>query len=90
MAKDAAVTLVDTLSQDPHLVAFVDERVRSGDYGTAHEVVWAALRLLEEHEEKVRSLRDALVAGEESGKPRPFDFEDFKARKWAAPVRSDA
>lgn len=31
--------------------------------------------------EQVSALRDALVAGETSGPPQPFDFEEFKARK---------
>ena len=44
-------------------------------------MVRAGLRLLEEHEAKVRALQDALIAGEQSGEPRPFDFDSFKARK---------
>lgn len=31
--------------------------------------------------EQVNALQDALVAGETSGPPQPFDFEEFKARK---------
>ena len=41
------------------------------------------MRLLEEHETKVKALQDALIAGEQSGEPQPFDFEEFKARKRA-------
>lgn len=41
------------------------------------------MRLLEEHESKVKALQDALRAGLESGEPRAFDFEAFKARKRA-------
>lgn len=33
--------------------------------------------------EQVRALRDALIVGEQSGAPRPFDFEAFKVRKRA-------
>jgi len=47
------------------------------------DVVRAGLRLLEDHETKVKALQDALIAGEQSGKPRPFDFEAFKVRKRA-------
>ncbi|WP_374680909.1 type II toxin-antitoxin system ParD family antitoxin, partial [Accumulibacter sp.] len=36
------------------------------------EVVRAAMRLLEEHEQKVSALRQALVEGETSGEPVPF------------------
>lgn len=90
MAKGTTVSLVDSFSKDRGLVAFVDKRVQSGNYDTATEVLWAALRLLEDHEKKVKSLQDELIAGEKSGDPKPFDFEDFKARKRAAASSSDA
>jgi antitoxin ParD1/3/4 len=67
----------------PHFVSFIEMQVRGGRYGTASDVVRAGLRLLEEHEGKVRALQDALRAGLESGEPRTFDFETFKARKRA-------
>lgn len=66
-----------------HFANFIDAQVQSGRYGNASDVVRAGLRLLEEHESKVKSLQDALNAGLESGEPRPFDFEAFKARKRA-------
>lgn len=37
-------------------------------------------RRLEEHEAKVKALRAALVAGEESGPPRRFDSKAFLKR----------
>ena len=66
-----------------HFVSFIDNQVQGGRYSTASDVVRAGLRLLEEHETKVKALQDALRAGLESGEPRPFDFEAFKARKRA-------
>lgn len=66
-----------------HFVSFIETQVQGGRYGTATDVVRAGLRLLEEHETKVKALQDALRAGLESGEPRPFDFEAFKARKRA-------
>ena len=47
---------------------------------TANDVVRARLRLLQEHEAKVKALQDALIAGEASGEPRPFNSEAFLAR----------
>ena len=44
------------------------------------------MRLLEEHEAKVKALQDALIAGEQSGPPRPFDNEAFLARMRAKHV----
>lgn len=77
MPRNTSVTIGD------HFTDFIGEQVRAGRYGSASDVVRAGLRLLEEHEAKVRALQDALIAGEQSGDPRPFDAEAFKARKRA-------
>ena len=72
-----------SVSLGTHFANFIDAQVQGGRYGSASDVVRAGLRLLEEHESKVKALQDALNAGLESGEPRPFDFEAFKARKRA-------
>ena len=77
MAKNTSISLGD------HFAGFIDTQVQSGRYGSASDVVRAGLRLLEEHESKVKALQDALIAGEQSGEPQPFDFKEFKARKRA-------
>ncbi|MGE0211420.1 MAG: type II toxin-antitoxin system ParD family antitoxin [Parvibaculaceae bacterium] len=63
-----------------HFIDFIDAQVGAGRYGSASEVVRAGLRLLEEREARVRALQDALIAGEESGTPAPFDEEAFLRR----------
>jgi antitoxin ParD1/3/4 len=50
-----------------HLETFIAEQLKEGRYGSASEVVRAGLRLLEEHESRVRQLRAALIEGEASG-----------------------
>ncbi len=50
-----------------HFENFISEQIDDGRYSSASEVVRAGLRLLEEHEAKVQNLRNALIAGEESG-----------------------
>ena len=67
----------------PHFTNFIDAQVQGGRYGSASDVVRAGLRLLEEHETKVKALQDALKAGLESGEPRPFDSEAFLKRMHA-------
>ena len=61
MAKNTSVSLGD------HFTSFITSQVRDGRYGSASDVVRAGLRLLEEHETKVRTLQDALIEGEQSG-----------------------
>lgn len=72
MARNTSITLGD------HFDGFVREQIESGRYGNASEVMRAGLRLLEEHEAKVRALREALIQGEESGDAGPLDFEKIR------------
>jgi antitoxin ParD1/3/4 len=72
-----------SVSLGEHFSGFISAQVDAGRYGSASDVVRAGLRLLEEHEAKVKALQEALIAGEQSGEPRPFDFDSFKARKRA-------
>ena len=66
-----------------HFAGFIDKQVQTGRYGTASDVVRAGLRLLEDHDTRVRALEAALSTGETSGEPGPFDFDAFKSRKRA-------
>ena len=73
MARNTSVSLGD------HFTGFIDERIASGRYNSASDVVRAGLRLLEEHEARVEALREALIEGERSGAATPFDFDAFIA-----------
>ncbi|NMD56824.1 MULTISPECIES: type II toxin-antitoxin system ParD family antitoxin [Tsukamurella] len=72
-----------SISLDDHMTEFLAREVATGRYRSASEVVRAGLRMLEDHETRMASLRDALIAGEQSGDPEPFDFDDFFAAKKA-------
>lgn len=59
------------VSLTPKLQKYVEKRVKSGDYGSASEVVRDGLRLLEERERKLAYLKhevgkawDAVEAGD--------------------------
>ncbi|BAO80958.1 predicted transcriptional regulators containing the CopG/Arc/MetJ DNA-binding domain [Serpentinimonas raichei] len=72
-----------SVSLGTHFTSFIDAQVQGGRYGSASDVVRAGLRLLEEHEAKVKALQDALNAGLESGEPRSFDSGAFLNRMHA-------
>lgn len=57
----ASITLGD------HFDGFIAGQVESGRFGSASEVVRAALRLLENTETRLETLRKSLDEGEKSG-----------------------
>jgi antitoxin ParD1/3/4 len=61
MAKNTSISL------GPHFDEFIAERIKDGRYGSASEVVRAGLRLLENTETRLATLRAMLAEGEESG-----------------------
>lgn len=73
MTRHSSITLSD------HDAAFIEEQLGNGAYQSATEVISAGLRLLEEHEAKVKALQEALKAGENSGPATPFDRDGFLA-----------
>ena len=74
MAKNTSVILGD------HFEEFVDRQVQSGRYNSVSDVLRASLRMLEEREERLAQLREALIAGEKSGDAGPLDMGEIKRR----------
>ena len=72
MAKNTSITLGD------HFEAFISSQLESGRYCSASEIVRAGLRLLEDSESKLQTLRQMLIQGEESGIAN-YNYKDFLA-----------
>ena len=56
-----------------HFEDFISNKISSGKYNSASEVIRTALRLLEEEELKTKNLNKALLQGEKSGIDKNFD-----------------
>ena len=69
-----------SVSLGEYFTTFIDSQVQAGRYGSASDVVRAGLRLLEEHDLKLKALQNALVAGEDSGIPQAFHSEALLAK----------
>ena len=61
MPKNTSITLGD------HFDGFIAQQIDNGRYTSASEVVRAGLRLLEDNEQKLATLRHMLDEGEKSG-----------------------
>jgi antitoxin ParD1/3/4 len=70
MGKNTSISLGD------HFENFISNEIKSGRYGSVSEVIRTALRLLENEERRLNDLRNALIAGEQSGFVTDFDPKD--------------
>jgi len=70
MAKNTSITLGE------HFDGFITGQIKSGRFGSASEVVRAGLRLLENTETKLETLRHMLNEGELSG-IADYDYDEF-------------
>jgi antitoxin ParD1/3/4 len=79
MSRNTSISLGD------HFENFVDDKVSTGRFKNASEVIRAGLRLLEEEEIKINTLKKAISEGIESGAAKNFNpkkhLEKLKAAK---------
>jgi antitoxin ParD1/3/4 len=78
MSKNTSISLGDYFDE------FVQGRLNTGRYKNASEVIRAGLRLLEEDENRVIALRNAIQEGDESGIAYEFNsklhLKELKAK----------
>ena len=72
MAKNTSIIL------GSHFDQFISTQIQDGRYGSTSEVVRASLRLLEEREQRLAALRQALIEGEDSGNDGKLDMEEIR------------
>jgi len=74
MGRNTSISLGD------HFENFIDNRVSTGRFKNASEVVRAGLRLLEEEENKVIALKNAIDEGIKSGVVKNFNPQKHLAK----------
>jgi len=74
-----------SISLGNHFESFIESCVNKGRFNNASEVVRAGLRLLEDEENRIINLRNAIQEGIDSGISEDFEpkqfLESLKARK---------
>ncbi len=63
--------------------AWIAAQIDAGNYTNDSEVIRDLIRREQERSVEIESIRQALIEGEQSGEPEPFDFAAFKQRKAA-------
>lgn len=63
--------------------AWIANQIAAGSYTNDSEAIRDLIRREQERGAEIEALRRALIEGEESGEPKPFDFAAFKRRKTA-------
>lgn len=70
-----------TISLTDQQDAWITMQVESGRFNNDSELIRDLIRREQERIFEIDNIRAALIDGEQSGEPQPFDFEQFKKRK---------
>lgn len=70
MTKNTSITLGN------HFDSFITQQIKSGRYSSVSEVIRAGLRMLEDTETKLETLRNLIEEGEKSGFAN-YSYEDL-------------
>lgn len=70
-------TITLTTQQDDWIAA----QVAAGSYTNDSEAIRDLIRQAQARHREIEAIQAALIEGEQSGEPEPFDFAAFKQRK---------
>jgi len=79
----AMATVRKTITLTEQQNAWIAAQIAAGSYTNDSEAIRDLIRREQERGAEVESIRQALIDGEQSGEPEPFDFAAFKQRKTA-------
>jgi antitoxin ParD1/3/4 len=77
----ATVRKTITLTEQQN--SWIAAQIAAGSYTNDSEAIRDLIRREQERGAELESIRNALIEGENSGEPQPFDFDAFRARKIA-------
>ena len=74
-------TVRKTITLTDQQNAWIAAQVDAGSYTKDSEAIQDLIRREQERGPEIERIRQALIEGEQSGEPEPFDFAAFKRRK---------
>lgn len=77
----ASVRKTITLTEQQN--AWIAAQIAAGSYTNDSEAIRDLIRREQERSFEIESIRQALIEGEQSGDPEPFDFAAYKQGKTA-------
>jgi len=75
------VTIRKTISLTDQQNAWITAQVEAGRFTNDSELIRDLIRREQERMAGINTIRAALIEGEQSGEPQPFDFDQFKRCK---------
>ncbi|MGY8629790.1 type II toxin-antitoxin system ParD family antitoxin [Nitrosomonas europaea] len=76
-------TVRKTISLTNQQDAWITAQVEAGRFTNDSELIRDLIRREQERMAEIDNIRAALIDGEQSGEPQPFDFDQFKRHKLA-------
>lgn len=74
-------TIRKTITLTEQHDAWIASQIDAGHYTNDSEAIRDLIRREQQRSFEIDTIREALLEGERSGEPEPFDFAEFKRRK---------